>query len=60
MDLSSVRLVVIDEADELLRMGFIEDVERLLADTPRARQVALFSATMPPPIRKVADAFVVG
>ena len=58
IDLSSVRLVVIDEADEMLRMGFIEDVERLVGATPASRQVALFSATMPPPIRKVAEAYL--
>ncbi|MCB9791967.1 MAG: DEAD/DEAH box helicase [Alphaproteobacteria bacterium] len=55
LDLSSVELVVIDEADEMLRMGFIDDVEALLSATPEGRQVALFSATMPDRIRAVAD-----
>ncbi|MBW2458486.1 MAG: DEAD/DEAH box helicase [Deltaproteobacteria bacterium] len=54
LDLSAVDFVVIDEADEMLRMGFIDDVEKLLQATPDSRQVALFSATMPDPIRKVA------
>src|SRR5690606_15020104 len=42
LDLSAVEIVVIDEADEMLRMGFIDDVERLLSATPATRQVALF------------------
>ncbi|TNF29980.1 MAG: DEAD/DEAH box helicase, partial [Deltaproteobacteria bacterium] len=58
LDLSAVELVVIDEADEMLRMGFVEDVERLLAAAPPTRQVALFSATMPPPIREIASAYL--
>jgi ATP-dependent RNA helicase DeaD len=53
--LSEIKLLVLDEADEMLKMGFIEDVERVLADTPPQRQVALFSATMPDPIRRVAE-----
>jgi ATP-dependent RNA helicase DeaD len=56
LDLSGVEVVVLDEADEMLRMGFIDDVERLLEATPRGRQVALFSATMPAPIRRIAQA----
>jgi ATP-dependent RNA helicase DeaD len=56
LDLSSVRYLVLDEADEMLRMGFAEDVEQILTHTPAGRQVALFSATMPPPIRAVAQA----
>jgi superfamily II DNA/RNA helicase len=43
-----LRWVVLDEADEMLRMGFIDDVESILQKTPPTRQVALFSATMPP------------
>jgi ATP-dependent RNA helicase DeaD len=56
LDLSAVEMFVLDEADEMLRMGFIDDVEQLLAATPEERQVVLFSATMPPPIRKIAAA----
>ncbi len=52
--LDSLKSVVLDEADEMLRMGFIEDVEWILEQTPRQRQVALFSATMPPAIARVA------
>jgi ATP-dependent RNA helicase DeaD len=58
LELGQVEMVVLDEADEMLRMGFIEDVERLLAATPDTRQVALFSATMPPEIRRVADRYL--
>ncbi|MFN3200618.1 MAG: DEAD/DEAH box helicase [Bradymonadia bacterium] len=58
LDLSAVEMVVLDEADEMLRMGFLEEVERLLADTPATRQTALFSATMPPPIRRVAEQYL--
>jgi ATP-dependent RNA helicase DeaD len=54
LDLSQLRTFVLDEADEMLRMGFIDDVERLFDATPEGRQVALFSATMPEPIRRVA------
>ncbi|WP_196138372.1 DEAD/DEAH box helicase [Aliikangiella sp. G2MR2-5] len=50
--------LVLDEADEMLRMGFIEDVEWILEQTPESRQVALFSATMPKEIRRVADQFL--
>jgi ATP-dependent RNA helicase DeaD len=55
LDLSELRFMVLDEADEMLRMGFIDDVEKVLEATPPERQVALFSATMPPPIRKIAQ-----
>jgi ATP-dependent RNA helicase DeaD len=55
LDLSELRFVVLDEADEMLRMGFIDDVEKVMQATPPERQVALFSATMPPPIRKIAQ-----
>lgn len=53
--LDAVRFAVLDEADEMLRMGFAEDVEEILSHSPETRQVALFSATMPPAIRRVAD-----
>ncbi|MCB7137543.1 DEAD/DEAH box helicase [Cellulosimicrobium marinum] len=52
--LDDVRFLVLDEADEMLRMGFAEDVETIFSRAPRQRQVALFSATMPAPIRRVA------
>jgi ATP-dependent RNA helicase DeaD len=55
LDLSTLRHLVLDEADEMLRMGFIDDVEKVLEKTPPTRQVALFSATMPAPIRKIAQ-----
>src|SRR5690606_10198938 len=54
LDLSGLKTIVLDEADEMLRMGFIEDVEWVLEQAPKERQVTLFSATMPPPIRKIA------
>lgn len=59
LDLSDVHYVVIDEADEMLRMGFIDDVEWILDQAPWPRQTALFSATMPPAIRKIAQAHLV-
>jgi len=55
MDLADVRFLVLDEADEMLRMGFAEDVDTIFAQAPAERQVALFSATMPPAIRRVAS-----
>lgn len=55
LDLSRVTSVVLDEADEMLRMGFVDEVEAILSHTPKEKQVALFSATMPKPIRKIAD-----
>lgn len=58
IDLSQLKTLVLDEADEMLRMGFIDDVETILATTPKERQVALFSATMPPPIRAVAEKYL--
>ena len=54
LTLDGLRSVVLDEADEMLRMGFIEDVDWILEQTPAEKQVALFSATMPEPIRRVA------
>jgi ATP-dependent RNA helicase DeaD len=56
--LHDCRFVVLDEADEMLDLGFLEDVEKILSLTPSSRQTALFSATMPPPIRKLADAYM--
>ena len=47
LDLSELKYLVLDEADEMLKMGFAEDVETILAETPKGKQVALFSATMP-------------
>src|ERR671936_1721354 len=56
--LHDARFVVLAEADEMLDLGFLEDVERILSLTPNSRQTALFSATMPPPIRKLADRYL--
>ena len=53
--LDAVRYFVLDEADEMLRMGFAEDVEKIASEVPEGRISALFSATMPPPIRRVAE-----
>lgn len=53
--LESVRVAVLDEADEMLRMGFIDDVEWILEQSPKDRQMALFSATMPNAIRRIAQ-----
>ncbi|MFT4248629.1 MAG: DEAD/DEAH box helicase [Pseudomonas sp.] len=58
LDLSELKTLVLDEADEMLRMGFIEDVEAVLKKLPEARQVALFSATMPPQIRRIAQTYL--
>ena len=55
LDLSGLRHVVLDEADEMLNMGFAEDVETILAGTPPDKQVALFSATIPKQIRRIAE-----
>src|SRR5437588_289649 len=56
--LHACRFVVLDEADEMLDLGFLEDVERILALTPSSRQTALFSATIPPEIRRLADQYL--
>src|SRR3954449_11844524 len=56
--LHSCRYVVLDEADEMLDLGFLEDVERILGLCPNGRQTALFSATMPPPIKALADRYL--
>ena len=58
LDLSHLDYLVLDEADEMLQMGFAEDVERILSDTPEYKQVALFSATMPPAIRKITGKYL--
>jgi len=55
LDLSGIECLVLDEADEMLRMGFIDDVEWILNQLPPERQTALFSATMPAPIRRIAQ-----
>ncbi len=58
LDLSKLRFLVLDEADEMLNMGFAEDVEKILADTPDDKQVALFSATIPPAIRRLSKKYL--
>src|SRR3954462_10804243 len=58
LDLSSARYVVLDEADEMLDLGFIDDVERILRLSPSGRQTALFSATIPPPVERLADRYM--
>ncbi|MEW2013022.1 MULTISPECIES: DEAD/DEAH box helicase [Microbacterium] len=58
LDLSALKNLVLDEADEMLKMGFAEDVEQILAQTPAEKQVALFSATMPASIRRLAQQYL--
>ncbi|CAN5275210.1 hypothetical protein BH09ACT3_BH09ACT3_14960 [soil metagenome] len=58
LDLSELKYLVLDEADEMLKMGFAEDVETILADTPDDKQVALFSATMPAQIRRISQKYL--
>ncbi|MCQ4611986.1 MULTISPECIES: DEAD/DEAH box helicase [unclassified Corynebacterium] len=58
LDISNLRFLVLDEADEMLNMGFQEDVERILEDTPEEKQVALFSATMPNAIRRISKQYL--
>ena len=58
LNISHVKTVVLDEADEMLSMGFIEDIESILSTTPPERQTALFSATLPAPIRRLADRYM--
>jgi len=58
LDLSDVKTVILDEADEMLSMGFVEDVENILRETPSQRQTTLFSATLPKTIRLLADKYM--
>ncbi|MRX72098.1 DEAD/DEAH box helicase [Bacillus lacus] len=58
INLQGVHTVVLDEADEMLNMGFIEDIEAILSNIPNERQTLLFSATMPDPIRMIAERFM--
>ncbi len=58
LNLESISTLVLDEADEMLRMGFIDDVEWILEQTPKDRQIALFSATMPTAIRRIAQKYL--
>lgn len=58
LDLSALQFIVLDEADEMLRMGFIDDVETVMAALPEQHQTALFSATMPEPIRRITKRFM--
>ncbi len=58
LDLSQIKTLVLDEADEMLRMGFIDDVESILQKTPQSRQTALFSATMPSVIKRIAKTYL--
>ncbi len=58
LDLTELRFLVLDEADEMLNMGFAEDVETILADTPSDKQVALFSATMPKQIKTLSQKYL--
>ena len=58
LKLDNVRWFVLDEADEMLSMGFIDDVEKILSRAPKERQTALFSATMPPSIRQLVNKFL--
>ena len=58
LKLDQITALVLDEADEMLRMGFIDDVEEILKHTPKQKQVALFSATMPDAIKRVANTYL--
>nr|MEE4269452.1 DEAD/DEAH box helicase [Candidatus Krumholzibacteria bacterium] len=58
LDLSGISTFVLDEADEMLRMGFVEDVEAIMSMTPEGRQMALFSATMPPQIKRICQRYL--
>ncbi|MBC7593361.1 MAG: DEAD/DEAH box helicase, partial [Kineosporiaceae bacterium] len=58
LKLGALEYLVLDEADEMLKMGFQEDVERILADTPEYKQVALFSATMPSSIKRISKKYM--
>lgn len=56
--LNNVNTVVMDEADEMLNMGFIDDIESILSNVPSEHQTLLFSATMPAPIKRIAERFM--
>lgn len=58
LDLSEIKHLILDEADEMLRMGFAEEVDKILAQTPAEKQVALFSATMPRAIRRISEDYL--
>ena len=58
LDLSELKCLVLDEADEMLNMGFLDDVKYVLEQSPDGRQIALFSATLPPPIRTIAQQYL--
>ena len=58
LDLSQLEFFVLDEADEMLNMGFLEDVEFVLKHIPASRQTALFSATLPKPIREISKQYL--
>jgi ATP-dependent RNA helicase DeaD len=58
LNLGALRFVVLDEADEMLRMGFLDDVEWILQQAPAERQTALFSATMPAQVRRIAESYL--
>ncbi len=58
LDLRNLKTLVLDEADEMLRMGFIDDVEWILEQLPRERQILSFSATLPPPIQRIAKNYL--
>ncbi|NLO77854.1 MAG: DEAD/DEAH box helicase [Methanomicrobiales archaeon] len=57
LSLSHIKMVVLDEADQMLDMGFREDIEKILAETPKERQTVLFSATIPDPIKEISRRF---
>ncbi|HEX2749506.1 MAG TPA: DEAD/DEAH box helicase [Verrucomicrobiales bacterium] len=57
LDLSDVKMAVLDECDRMLDMGFREDIEKILSVTPKGRQMVFFSATLPPPIKRLIDEF---
>ena len=58
LKLENVNTLVLDEADEMLNMGFIEDIQSIMSNVPETRQTLLFSATMPDPIRRIAEKFM--
>ena len=58
LDLSQVKFAILDEADEMLDMGFVEDIERILDATPEEKQMLMFSATVPAEARKIAEQFM--